>query len=306
MGRLRIVPQKYTSVSAVLFVFALTCIFAMTLFSAPCLAQLPKDPFGGIPRNPGSSDRIPLTKDPVPADIAPTLGTGPESGEVYQLTTAEACNSWTETGVHSPSVSVARLRVPGKAASEYQKACGALKNRRLPSAEAHARKALEIYPDYAAAWVLLGQILQAEHKKDDARGACLQAQRVDSGYVAPYLCLAEFAAQEKDWPEMERLAERAIAVDPVNNFYALYYSASAAFHGERPAEAETKALDAVKLDKWNQLPQLHMLLARVYAARGDSRSEAAQLRQYLKLAPTAEDAAEARTTLAKLEAAPPK
>lgn len=245
-------------------------------------------------------------KEPDPTDIAPTLGTGPDSGEVYQLTTAEACNSWTESGVHSPSVSVARLRIPGKAASEYQKACGALKNKNLSVAEEHARRAIEIYPEYAAAWVVLGQILKAEHKTDDARGACLQAQRVDSGYVAPYLCLAEFAAQEKDWPEMARQAGRAMAMDPVNNFYALYYSASAAFHGERPAEAEAKALDAVKLDKWNQLPQLHMLLARIYAGRGDSHAEAAQLRQYLKLAPGAEGAAEARSILAKLEAAPPK
>jgi len=283
----------------------LACLFAMTLFSAPVSAQMPKDPFGGIPGNPGSSG-IPPTKNPDPIDISPTLGTGPESGDVIQLTTSEACNSWTESGVHSPAVSVARLLIPGKASSEYQKACGALKNRRLPLAEEHARKALEIYPDYAAAWVLLGQILKAQHKTDDARGACLRAQRMDSGYVAPYLCLAEFAADDKDWPETARLAERAIAVDPVNNFYALYYSASAAFYEDRPAEAESKARDAVKLDKRNQLPQLHMLLARIYAGQGDSRAETAQLRQYLKFAPGAEDSAEARSRLVKLEAAPPK
>jgi len=306
MGRLRIVPQKHASAPAAFFVPVLTCIFAMALFSAPGLAQLSKDPFDSVPGSPRSSGGVPLTKNPVPADIAPTLGTGPDSGDVYQLTTAEACNSWTESGVHSPAVSVSRLRIPGKAAGEYQKACGALKKKELPSAEEHARKALQIYPDYAAAWVVLGQILKAEHKTDDARGACLQAQKVDSGYVAPYLCLAEFAAQEKDWPEMARLAERAMAMDPVNNFYALYYSASAAFYGDRPAEAESKALDAVKLDKWNQLPQLHMLLARIYAGQGNARAEAAQLRQYLKLAPSAEDSAEARSTLASLEAAPPK
>ena len=238
--------------------------------------------------------------------MAPIVGTGPDSGDVYQLTNAEACNSWTESGLHSPAVSVARLRIPGKAASQYQKACGALKDKKLSVAEEHARKAIEVYPDYAAAWVVLGQILNEEHKTEDARGACLQAQRVDAGYVAPYLCLAEFAAQAKDWQEVGRLAVRALDLDPVNNFYALYYSASAAFYSDRPAEAEAKALDAVKLDKWNHLPQLHMLLARIYAGNGDARGQAAQLRRYLKLAPSAEDSAEARQTLAKLEAAPPK
>ncbi len=302
---MRAVRWRVGRLSGIVFLRLATCVLAITLFSGSVLAQAPRDPFDGI-TGISRSNGTTSPKNPLPDEIPPGIEVSPISADVYQLTTLEACNSWTEFGVHSPAVSVARLRIPGKAASEYQKACGALKDKRLPTAEEHARKAIQMYPDYAAAWVVLGQILKAERKTEDARGACLQAQRVDAGYVAPYLCLAEFAAQAKDWQEVGRLAGRALDLDPVDNFYALYYSASAAFYGDRSAEAEAKALDAIKLDKWNRLPQLHMLLARIYAGNGDARGEAVQLRRYLKLSPSAEDSAEARQTLAKLEAAPPK
>jgi tetratricopeptide (TPR) repeat protein len=222
------------------------------------------------------------------------------------IVNTEACNSWTDSGVHSPTVSTARLAVPGKASSEFQKACGAYKDKKFSQAEEHVRKALTEYPQYVAAWVVLGQILDAQNKRADARTACAQATTVDPNYVAPYLCLAEFAATEAKWDEVSSLSQRALSLDPVNNVYSLYYAADASVHLLRIAEAETKALAAIQLDTWHHLPQLHLLLAQVYAAKGDVRAEVTNLKQYLKLAPNAGDAAGAKTTLAQLEARPSK
>lgn len=254
-----------------------------------------------MPSNSNPSPTVPHPTSIVPDDSMVELAPAPGSPEGYELTRAEACNSWTESSVHSPVVSVARLRIPSKAMGEYQRACKELKDKRLAQAEDYARQAIQFYPDYAAAWVVLGQALDAEHKTDDARDACLRAQRVDAQYVAAYLCLSELAARKQDWPELTKLSDQALGLDPVNNYYALYYSATAAFHANRLADAETKALDAVKLDTWNQLPQLHLLLARISASKGDAREEAAQLHRYLKLAPNAPESAEARNLLAQVE-----
>ena len=221
-----------------------------------------------------------------------------------QLADSEGCNSWTESGVHSATVSVARLAVPGKAGGEYQKGCGAYKDKHLEQAEQHLRKAIEIYPSYPAALVVLGQVLEEQHKRDDARDACSRAIKVDPTYVAPYLCLAQFSATEDDWKQVSRLAEHAMALDPVTNPYSLYYTADAAFHLNDLAKAETSALAAVALDPWHHLPQLHLLLAQIYAAKGDPHSEAEQLRNFLKVAPNSGDAAGARNTLAQLESRP--
>jgi tetratricopeptide (TPR) repeat protein len=226
--------------------------------------------------------------------------------DTSEMVNAEACNSWTESGVHSPTVSTARLAVPGKASNEYQKACGAYKDKKLPVAEEHVRKAIAVYPNYVAAWVVLGQVLDAQHKRDDARTACSQASAVDPNYVAPYLCLAEFAATENNWDEVSKLSQRALALDPVNNVYSLYYAADAGVHLLHLADAETKALAAIQLDTWHHLPQLHLLMAQVYAAKGDVRSEMTSLKQYLKLAPNSSDARGAKDTLAQLEVRPAK
>jgi Tetratricopeptide repeat len=222
--------------------------------------------------------------------------------DVSREVSAESCNTWTEAAVRSPTVSVARLAVPGNARSEFRKACGALKDKRLAQAEAHARKAIERYANYAAAWVVLGQVLDAQHKRDEARTACAQALNIDPGYSPPYICLAEFAARANDWEQVSKFSKRALELNPVNNAYTFYYAAVAALHFKQLSEAELDGLSAANLDTWHHFPQIHFLLAKVYEAKGDGKAESAQLREYLKMVPNAPDSASAKAALAKLKA----
>ena len=219
---------------------------------------------------------------------------------------SEWCNTWTESGVHSPTVSAKRLAVPGRATSEYQKACGAFKGKKFSDAEQHLRKAIEVYPDYSAAWVVLGQVLESENRNDEAEAACSKAEDLDPGYVASYLCLSEFAANNSDWTSVAKLSAQALALDPLGNPYALYYAADAGLHFHQLTQAEMHAQSAVKLDEWHHLPELHLLLAQIYEAAGNVVGETVQLREFLKLAANSKDAPKARTILAQLEAPPAK
>ena len=231
---------------------------------------------------------------------------GDFSGEAGRLIDLESCNSWTESGVHSPTVSAKRLQVPNKAAGEYQRGCGAFKGKRWMEAEGHLRKAVDSYEDYAAAWVLLGQVLREENKSNDAKGACSKAAEVDPGYVASYLCLAEFAANDSDWTEVAKFSGQALALDPVGNPYSLYYAADAGLHQNQLTQAEMHAQAAVKLDQWHHVPELHLLLAQIYRAAGNVAGEVAQLKEFLKVAANSKDAAQAKSTLALLETIPAK
>jgi tetratricopeptide (TPR) repeat protein len=221
------------------------------------------------------------------------------------LLAAEACNSWTESSSHSPTVSVARLAVPGKASSEYQKGCGALKDRKLNDAEEHERKAIELYPNYAAAWVLLGQVLAAENKPGDGRTACSQARSVDPNYVAPYLCLADLAATDQNWQEVSILSGSALTLDPAGNAYSFYYAADAELHLGNVAKALQDAQNSISLDRWRHLARVHLLMAQIYKAEKDLNGQATQLREFLKLAPNSSDAAQAKLTLLQLAARAP-
>jgi tetratricopeptide (TPR) repeat protein len=223
--------------------------------------------------------------------------------DTSRVAAAEACNSWTEAGTKSPTVSVARLAVPGKATSEYQKGCGAFKGKRLDEAEQYVRNAIRLYPNYAAAWVVLGQILDAQKKRDDARKACSQARSVDPNYVAPFLCLADFAASEGDWQEVSILSGGALELDPSGNAYSFYYASAAALHLGDLSRAEKDAQNAVKLDTWHHMPQVHLVLAQIYQAQGNFHGQAIQLREYLKSAPANSlDASSVKSTLAQLDA----
>jgi len=225
--------------------------------------------------------------------------------ETARSVESEACNSWTDSGVHSPTVSVIRLEVPDKASNEFQKACSSYKSKKYTDAEGHVRRAIDIYPDYAASWVLLGQVLDAQHHTDQAGQACSQAATVDPKYIAPYLCLAEFAARSEDWRQVSQLSDEALAIDPTSNAYALYYSAAANFHLQHLPDAEQHARAAVDLDPWHHLPQVHLLLANIYATKGDPHSEATELKEFLKIASNSPDAPGARSLLKGLENPPP-
>jgi hypothetical protein len=281
---------------------------ACVIVAFPCWAQnqqAPRDPFGGNNPNPTAPT---TTNEPFGGSlwsepsVLPPLPTAPDPIDALRLLNAESCNSWTEAGSRSPTVSVARLAIPGKAEGEYQKGCSALKDKRLDDAEDHVRSAIKLYPDYAAAWVVLGQVLDAKNKRNDARAACSQARSVDPSYIAPYLCLADFSANEDDWKEVSILSGGALAIDPTGNPYAFYYDGTAEFHLGNLQRAARDAQNAITLDKWHHLPQVHLLMAQIYQAQGDPQAQAVQLRDYLKYAANSQTSAGVKSTLAHLEA----
>jgi len=235
-----------------------------------------------------------------PTETAPVML--PE--DTSRIFRAESCENWTEAAVNSPTVSVARLAVPGKASGEFQKACGEYKDKRFSGAENNVRDAVKIYPDYGPAWVLLGQILSAENKDAQGRAACNQAKEVDPRYGPAYVCLADFAAREKDWKQESTLSDYALSLDPASDMYAYMYAAEADLHLKNIDEAQTYAKSAEKLDRWRKAPEIHLLLAQIYEAKGDRPEEISELRQYLKIEPHAPNAAVAKATLAQVEAPP--
>jgi Tetratricopeptide repeat len=291
--------------------FAYTPVFAQNVPNAPRTNEGITGTIGGAGSSPcgGSAIVYSAICDPGggPRGMEPSIFGGMASmsgSDVLGITSTESCNTWTEAGVHSPTVSATRLEVPSKASSEYQKACGAFKDRRFSAAEDAVRKAIDLDPNYVAAWVVLGQVLDAQKKTDDARKACSQAMTVDPTYVPPYICLADFAAKDDNWDEVSRLSTRAMELDPVSDVYAFYFTAAAEYHLHQILKAETDALSAVRLDIWHHLPQVHRLLAKIYEIKGDSHSEMAQLKEYLKQAPNSDDSAAMKSLLAQLEAEP--
>ena len=186
------------------------------------------------------------------------------------------------------TVSIASLQIPSKAQKEYEDACVALKDKKLPEAEQHLRKATEIYPQYVAGWVMLGQTLETRQQSAEARDACSRAATADPNYLPAYLCLAEIAGRKQEWNEVLNQTQRALELDAVNDAYAYFFSAIAYFNLNRLSEAEASALKAESIDIERREPLLQLVLAQIYQAKNDSVDAASHLREYQKLSPDAE------------------
>jgi tetratricopeptide (TPR) repeat protein len=205
------------------------------------------------------------------------------------------------TGLRPATVRIADLQIPAKAQKEHENGCAALRNNKITEAESHLRKAVKQWPAYLAAWVVLGQVLEAQQKLEEAHDACSQPLAADSNYLPAYLCLADISARLQSWDKVLQLSTRALEIDPTTTAVAYDYNAAANFNLHKLPEAERSALRAAEIDKSNTDPRVHFLLAQIYEAKGDRAQEAAQLREYLKYASDPDDVAMVKHYLSELD-----
>jgi len=213
----------------------------------------------------------------------------------------EKCFPWNLSAARSASVSVARLQIPGKARNEYEKACDASNKNNFDAAEKHARGAIDKYHNYSAAWVMLGVILEQQHKAQEASDACTHAATIDATYLPAYLCGAEFSVRSRDWKQVLNLANAAIGLNSEGDAYAYYYRAVAYFGMNNLAEAKKDAAQAVETDVSHKEPSFSFLLAQIYEREGDKAGAIAQLQELLKHHADRKQEDEVKQYLAKLE-----
>lgn len=198
-------------------------------------------------------------------------------------------------------VSLNRLEVPGGAKKEFWKACEEVSSRKPAAAEQRLSRIVALYPKFAAAWVLLGQIQEDQNRAQEAQRSCSHARDADAVYLASYLCLADLASRQDNWTQVAELTNQALALHPLRAPGAYYYNALAYLYLRQESPAEKSALGVAADPELGQKPPVHLLLAKVYELKGDRSAEAGELRTYLKLAPHAVDSEIARQILQQIE-----
>jgi cytochrome c-type biogenesis protein CcmH/NrfG len=225
-----------------------------------------------------------------------------KSGPTYDpVLKDESCLRWTVDGVQGATVSAARLGVPKDARKDFEGACSALRNKRLPEAEKQVRKAIGEDPNFVTAWVMLGQILGEQQQRPEAREACSHALSSDANYVPAYLCLADITYSEGNWDSVLDYSTRALSLDPVHDAYGYFYSAAAFYNKGKLGRAENNASRAAEIDKQHREPEVVFLLAKIHQAQGDLSAAIAELHEYLKLAPASMNSELAKKDLSDLD-----
>lgn len=218
--------------------------------------------------------------------------------------------------VEGMTVSAIEGKAPKNATRAYEKGVQAEKKGKLADAQKQLETAVEIYPSSAKAWFQLGRVLQKQDDKDAARKAYTQATTVDTKYLPPYLSLASMAFERGEWNDvlaftdhildldpLSRAADTTyiLDLDPLNYSAAYFYNAMANYKLNKMEAAEKIGLKAEHIDLRRNFPQLHLLLADVFARKKNYAMAISEMESYLELVPHAQDADEVREQLARVE-----
>jgi tetratricopeptide (TPR) repeat protein len=198
------------------------------------------------------------------------------------------------------TVSAVSLAAPKDARKAFEKGEEALKKQKADDARRDFEKAVAVYPRYAAAWCELGK-LQMASDAESAHKSFQSAVDADPKFVTPYVELAILEVKAEKWQSVADLTRKATLLDAFDFPQAFYFNAVANFYLKNLEDAEKSAHEAARLDTRRQYPGDLHLLGLILAQRHDYAGAAEQLRNYLKIAPTAEDAESARSQLAQME-----
>jgi Tfp pilus assembly protein PilF len=187
------------------------------------------------------------------------------------------------------TISVTSMAAPKDAMRAYEKA-QKLKESKPDEAEKELSKAVQIYPQFATAWSLLGDMHRRRSDFDDARTEYNQAIAADSQFVNPTYGLAMIAMQEKKWDEAARLTDQVIKLNSSAFPLVYFFSAAANYNSQRFDAAEESGRRFKALDTQHSHPDVFLLLSYVLARKKDYAGAARELRDYLAAVPDAPDA----------------
>ncbi len=139
---------------------------------------------------------------------------------------------------------------------------------------------------------------------------------IDTKFLPPYLSLASMAFETGRWTEVLDLTVHIMNLDPLNDAAvakyildldrlnyadAYFYNAVANYKLNKIEAAEKSGLKAEHLDLVTRFPQLHLLLAEIFAQKGNYDRAISEIQTYLELVPQAKEAEQIREKLTKLE-----
>jgi tetratricopeptide (TPR) repeat protein len=208
-------------------------------------------------------------------------------------------------------ISAISLAAPKDARKAFEKGSDQAKKNKLDDAMKNYRKAVDVYPQYAAAWLELGKLQAAKGQADAAHQSFDAAVQADSKYLNPYLELSRLDLGAKNWRELADVTGRVVTLDPFDYPQQFFFNSVANYNLHDMDAAEKSAREAEKLDTQHHYPQASHLLGVILAQRQDYTGAASEMRTYLKFASGAADAATVRAQLDQLEklsaqTAPPK
>jgi tetratricopeptide (TPR) repeat protein len=211
--------------------------------------------------------------------------------ELTPDTTSPACAAST-----APASAV-DARVPDEARREFERGSAALSKGKDDEGVSHLRKAVEIYPDFLQARLLLASAHMKARRWEDAEAALARAVETDPHSVAALVSLGEARRRLKKYTEAEESLAAALKLDDTSwqGHLALgrVYLDTDQIKKAAPHIGRTLQLKP-------DLPEAHLLGGNILLKVGEPARALAEYEEYLRLAPDGEYAAPTRELVGKL------
>ena len=201
------------------------------------------------------------------------------------------------------TTSVVSMAAPKKAKKAYRRAVKEVRKKKGSSTEkaiSELEKATEIYPEYADAWELLGQIRLQQQDEPGARQAFELAAACDPKYLRPNLVMMELEVRRENWEEVSKWSSRITELNPYIVMAQYYHGvANMTLNRIEPAQQSfQKVRDHYKSDDY---PYAGYLLGYILATQGEFESAASEFRHFLKIKEQAPEADQIKDSLAQWE-----
>ncbi|MEO5922646.1 MAG: tetratricopeptide repeat protein [Bryobacteraceae bacterium] len=185
----------------------------------------------------------------------------------------------------------------------FEKGLSEAKNQKPESAEKSLRKAVELHPKYAEAWVELSKLYLAAKRLPEARDAANHAVSADPQFVYPYEQLYRISFEEVKWQELADTTDRLLRLNPYEFPEAYYYNGVAHYQLKNYPAAEQSLQKAIDADRRNTQPKAHYVLGLVLVQKHDYQAAAQSLVTFANLSPNDAQIPKVKAILEQIEKA---
>ena len=200
-----------------------------------------------------------------------------------------------------PPVHQRELRAPGNAQKEFEKGRRLLfENKEAARSISHFRKAIEIYPPYAWAYLFLGMAHMDLRSWTDAETALGKAIELDDKLATAHLALGACLNLQDKYATAEKPLLRGLELNPetADGHYEL---GKAYWALGRWQEAEPHVKKALTMRP--EFSTGHLLLGNILMRKREAAAALQEFKEYLRLEPNGPFAPPTRDLVAKIEQA---
>jgi predicted Zn-dependent protease len=236
-----------------------------------------------------------------PGYTSERLHLSPGESEVAQVGTIMLHPMEARLSYESATVSIATLKAPDKAKKAFDKGQQQAKKRNWQSACDYFRRAIEMYPRFALAWLELGRAQLQQHDLDVAQQSFQRAIAEDAHLISGYLELTDLAAKQREWSLVAGTTDNLAQMAPDLSPKVWFFNSVAKFNlGDMP-NAERSVKRGLTLDRRHEVPQLEYVYGMVLARQHNYVQAVEHIRTYIRMAPHDEDVENANSMLSTIE-----